>query len=123
MLILDEPFSGLDPFNVELFCKKLCVVTKGKVVLEGYLKDIKEQFRKKNIIVEGDIDIDKIKKIKGVLEVIEKGNSYQIKIESKEVNDDVFKVVSKSNNITKYALEEPSLEEIFVAKVGEAYEK
>ena len=65
----------------------------------------------------------KIKKIKGVLEVIEKGNSYQIKIESKEVNDDVFKVVSKSNNITKYALEEPSLEEIFVAKVGEAYEK
>ena len=84
---------------------------------------IKEQFRKKNIIVEGDIDINKIKKIKGVLEVIEKGNSYQIKIESKEVNDDVFKVVSKSNNITKYALEEPSLEEIFVAKVGEAYEK
>ena len=150
LLILDEPFSGLDPFNVELFkqeiiemskkgsmiifsshrmehvelfCKKLCVITKGKVVLEGYLKDIKEQFRKKNIIVEGDIDIDKIKKIKGVLEVIEKGNSYQIKIESKEVNDDVFKVVSKSNNITKYALEEPSLEEIFVAKVGEAYEK
>lgn len=150
LLILDEPFSGLDPFNVELFkqeiiemskkgsmiifsshrmehvelfCKKLCVITKGKVVLEGYLKDIKEQFRKKNIIVEGDIDIDKIKKIKGVIEVIEKSNSYQIKIESKEVNDDVFKVVSKSNNITKYALEEPSLEEIFVAKVGEAYEK
>ena len=150
LLILDEPFSGLDPFNVELFkqeiiemskkgsmiifsshrmehvelfCKKLCVNKKRKVVLEGYLKDIKEQFRKKNIIVEGDIDINKIKKIKGVLEVIEKGNSYQIKIESKEVNDDVFKVVSKSNNITKYALEEPSLEEIFVAKVGEAYEK
>jgi len=35
----------------------------------------------------------------------------------------VFKEVSKSKNIIKYALEEPTLNEIFVAKVGESYEK
>lgn len=150
LLILDEPFSGLDPFNVELFkneielmaregsmiifsshrmehvelfCKKLVVLMHGKSVLEGNLKDIKEQYRKKNIIVEGDIDIDEIKKINGVVGIEKKNNSYEIKIENKNIGKDVFKVVSKSNNITKYQIEEPSLNEIFITKVGESYEK
>src|SRR5574344_1697238 len=150
LLILDEPFSGLDPFNVELFkqeivdmakrgsmiifsshrmehvelfCKKLVVIMRGKSVLEGYLKDIKEQYRKKNIIVEGDSDIDEIKKIKGAVSVESKANDYEIKIDSIDVSKDVFKVVSKSKNITKYEVEEPSLNEIFVTKVGESYEK
>src|SRR5574344_1614448 len=150
LLICDEPFSGLDPFNVELFkneitemasegsmiifsshrmehvelfCKKLVVLMRGKSVLEGYLKDIKEQYRKKNIIVEGEIEIDEIKKIKGVVSVESKANEYEIKIDSIDVSKDVFKVVSKSKNITKYEVEEPSLNEIFVTKVGESYEK
>ena len=150
LLILDEPFSGLDPFNielfkneitrmanngsiiifsshrmdhVELFCKKLVVLVKGKSVLEGNLKEIKEKYRKKNIIVSGDIDIDAIKKIKGVVSVTKLGTEYEIKIDNKDVSDDVFKVVSKGKNITKYQIEEPSLNEIFITKVGESYEK
>ena len=74
LLILDEPFSGLDPFNVELFkqeiidmskkgsmiifsshrmehvelfCKKLVILMNGRSVISGYLKDIKEKYRKK----------------------------------------------------------------------------
>ena len=99
LLILDEPFSGLDPFNVELFkseivemakkgsiiifsshrmehvelfCKKLVVLKNGKPVLEGELSDIKEKYRKKNILVKGDIDLDKIRTLDGVIEIIEK---------------------------------------------------
>ena len=150
LLILDEPFSGLDPFNielfkneitrmanngsiiifsshrmdhVELFCKKLVVLVKGKSVLEGNLKEIKEKYRKKNIIVSGDIDLDAVKKIKGVVSVTKLGTEYEIKIDNKDVSDDVFKVVSKGKNITKYQIEEPSLNEIFITKVGESYEK
>lgn len=150
LLILDEPFSGLDPFNVELFkqeitemaskgsmiifsshrmehvelfCKKLVVLMNGKSVLEGYLKDIKEKYRKKNILVKGDIDLDKIKNVDGVLEINEKADEYEIKIKDSNVSDDVFKVVSKGKNITKFQIEEPSLNEIFVSKVGESYEK
>ena len=150
LLILDEPFSGLDPFNielfkdeitrmanngsiiifsshrmdhVELFCKKLVVLVKGKSVLEGNLKEIKEKYRKKNIIVSGDIDIDAVKKIKGVVSVTKLGTEYEIKIDNKDVSDDVFKIVSKGKNITKYQIEEPSLNEIFITKVGESYEK
>ena len=150
LLILDEPFSGLDPFNVELFkdeikemakkgsiiifsshrmehvelfCKKLVVLMRGKSVLEGDLKKIKENYRKKNIIVNGDFDKEEIKKIKGVVSVTKIGTDYEIKIDNIDVSKDVFKVISKSKDINKYVIEEPSLNEIFVTKVGESYEE
>lgn len=150
LLILDEPFSGLDPFNVELFkneitemakkgsmiifsshrmehvelfCKKLVILMHGKTVLSGDLKDIKQQYRKKNIMVKGDFNIKNVEKIKGVVSVTDKNDEYEIKIDSKDVADEVFKEISKSKNITKYVVEEPSLNEIFITKVGESYEK
>ena len=150
LLILDEPFSGLDPFNVELFkdeikemakkgsiiifsshrmehvelfCKKLVVLMRGKSVLEGDLKKIKENYRKKNIIVNGDFDKEEIKKIKGVVSVTKIGTDYEIKIDNIDVSKDVFKVISKSKDINTYVIEEPSLNEIFVTKVGESYEE
>lgn len=150
LLILDEPFSGLDPFNielfkneivemskqgsmiifsshrmehVELFCKKLVVMLRGKSVLEGYLSDIKEQYRKKNILIKGDISKKELEKIDGVIEVIEKADEYEVKIEEESIASKVFETVSKHKKITKFVVEEPSLNEIFVAKVGESYEK
>ncbi len=150
LLILDEPFSGLDPFNVELFkqeitemskegsmiifsshrmehvelfCKKLVIIMHGKTVLGGNLKDIKEQYRKKNIFVKGDITKEELLKVKGVLEVVEHADEYEVKIDSIDVADAVFKEVSKHKNIMKFAVEEPSLNEIFISKVGESYDK
>ncbi len=150
LLILDEPFSGLDPFNVELFkseivemskngsiiifsshrmehvelfCKKLVIILKGKTVLEGYLSDIKEQYRKKDIFIKGTVSKEELEKVSGVLEVIEKADEYEVKIESKEIVPKVFQVVSKAKDITKFVVEEPSLNEIFVSKVGESFEK
>lgn len=149
LLILDEPFSGLDPINVkmfqeailelkekgcsiifsshqmehiELFCEKLVILVKGKVVLSGYLKDIKKEYRKKNIFIEGDILVDKLKKILGVLEVVKNANEYQVKIESDQIVDSVFQAISK-NKIRKFVVEEASLNEIFIEKVGESYDK
>ena len=150
LLILDEPFSGLDPFNielfkneilelsrkgsmiifsshrmehVELFCKKLVVLVNGKTVLEGNIKNIKENYQKKNIILKADIDKEKISKIEGVEEIIEKSDEYEIRISSKDVIDKIFKYVSTCTNVVKFVVEEPSLNEIFISKVGESYEK
>jgi len=150
LLILDEPFAGLDPFNielfkeeilalskkgsiiifsshrmdhVELFCKKLVVLVNGKSVLSGNIKDIKESYMKKNIFIKGNVEIDKLKNVKGVEEVVELADEYEVKISSKEVIENVFKYVSKCSNVTKFVVEEPSLNEIFVSKVGESYEK
>ena len=150
LLILDEPFSGLDPFNVELFkemiiemankgsiiifsshrmehvelfCKKIVVLMHGKSVLEGNIKDIKENYRQKNIFIKGDIDIKEIKEIKGVKEVIKHPNEIEVKVEEFKIADKVFDKIKKSPNISKFVIEEPTLNEIFVSKVGENYEK
>ena len=150
LLILDEPFSGLDPINVELFknvilefkkkgtsiifsshrmehvelfCEKLVVLVKGKSVISGYLKDIKEEYRKKNVIVKGNIDVDLIKKIDGVVDVIYEMDEYIIKVESNDIVPNIFKKISKCDNITKFVVEDASLNEIFIAKVGEAYDE
>ena len=148
LLILDEPFTGLDPINVKLmkeaiidlknkgcsiifsshqmeyiedFCEKLVILVKGKPILEGNLKDIKESYAKKNILIKGDIDTDEIKKIKGVISVgLEKGE-YVVKIENMDVASKVFAKI-KNNNITKYDVEEPSLNEIFIESVGGIHE-
>lgn len=149
LLILDEPFSGLDPFNVELFeneirelskkgsmiifsshrmehvelfCKKLVILVKGKSVIEGYLTDIKEQYRKKNIFIKGTINLSAIKKIKGVIQAKIVGEEYQIQIENDQYIKQVFEAISTSNDITKFSVEEPSLNEIFIEKVGESFE-
>lgn len=150
LLILDEPFSGLDPFNVELFkkeilemsnrgsmiifsshrmehvelfCKKLVVMLKGKAVLEGELSEIKEQYRKKNILIKGDVKKEELESIKGVLSVIQKADEWEVKIEEQKIATKVFEAISNHKKITKFVVEEPSLGEIFVAKVGENYDK
>ncbi len=145
LLILDEPFSGLDPINVEMlkkaiielqetgcaiifsshqmeqiedFCEKLVILSHGKVVVAGYLKDIKNEYRKKNILLRGDnLPLDKIRKLKGVISLEEHRGEYLVKIESLDIANSIFKIV-KDYNITKYDVTEPTLNEIFIEKVG-----
>ncbi len=150
LLILDEPFSGLDPINIELFkslimelkkdgtsiifsshrmdhveyfCDALVILVKGRTVLEGYLKEIKEGFRKKNIIIEGSVNESELKKIKGVLKVEENKGVFTVSIENNNVVSSVFDYIKNKKDITKFVVEEPTLNEIFIEKVGESYEK
>ena len=150
LLILDEPFSGLDPINIELFkdiilemknkktiiifsthrmdhveyfCENLVVLVNGKTVLSGSVKQIKKNFGRKNIKIIGDIDIKELKKIDGVLDITKNMDEYTVKIHNDITIDKVFKIISKSKNIMKYVVEEATLNEIFIDKVGESYEK
>ena len=150
LLILDEPFSGLDPINVELFkevileyknegrmiifsshrmdhveyfCEKLLILVKGETVLEGKLKNIKDEYKKKNIKIIGDVKKEELLKIDGVLKVEKAGIEYIVNIKEKNYVKNVFDYVKKQNNIEKFIVEEPTLNEIFIEKVGESYEK
>lgn len=150
LLILDEPFSGLDPINVqlfmdvikelkekgtsiifsshrmehvEMFCEKLVILVEGKSVLSGNLKEIKKEYRKKNIhIVAEDIDIEKLKKVNGVIDVLVNETEMIVKIESNENVKDVFNAIKNSKDVSKFVVEDASLNEIFLEKVGVNYE-
>lgn len=149
LLILDEPFSGLDPINVELFkkvilelkkkgtsiifsshrmehvelfCEELVVLVKGKSVLQGKLTDIKKSYKKKNLIVMGDIETDKISKCEGVIKIDKIGKEYIIKVSDESYVKKIFKEIATFDNITKFNVEDASLNEIFISIVGEAYE-
>ena len=149
LLILDEPFSALDPFNVslmmeaikeiskkgtmvifsshrmehvEMFCEKLLILVKGKAILQGSLKQIKDDYQKKFIHIVGDIDIAKIKKLDGVEKIEKTPEEYIIKIASKEIIEKVFNAIKNEKNITRFLVEDPTLNEIFVSKVGEILE-
>ncbi len=150
LLILDEPFSGLDPINielfidvikelksrgaiiifsthrmdhVELFCEKLVIMVRGKSILEGYLKDIKKAYRKMNIIINGNVNKEELLKISGVISVEIVVDDIVVKIQDESIIDNVFKYISKCSDIQKFIVEEATLNEIFIAKVGESYEK
>jgi len=145
LLILDEPFTGLDPLNVkqfkdaiydlkkkgciiifsshqmehiEEFCEKLVILVKGKVVLSGYLKDIKKEYRKMNIFIDSDVSLQELESIDGVMEVLEVNGERLVKVESEDVIDKVFEVV-RVHKVRKFVVEDASLNEIFIDKVGE----
>ncbi len=150
LLILDEPFSGLDPINVEMFkkeilrlkkkgtmiifsshmmehieyfCDSLIILVKGNTVLEGKLTKIKKDFRKKNVKVQASLDEKEILKVKGVEGIEKNKDEYTIRLEDESYVNNLFKAISKYDNVTKFVVEEPTLNEIFVSKVGEVYEK
>ena len=146
LLILDEPFTGLDPINVkqfkdaiydlkkkgciiifsshqmehiEEFCEKLVILVKGKVVLSGYLKDIKKEYEKMNIFIDSTVSKEELTSINGVLDVKIKNQEYSVKVSNEEVIDKVFDALKK-HKVKKFVVEEASLNEIFIDKVGEA---
>ncbi len=149
LLILDEPFTGLDPINVEqfmevikelkekntiiifsshrmehveLFCEKLVILVHGKSVLSGSLKEIKKSYQKKNIHIQADVDISKLKEIEGVIDVEKTAEDYIVKIKDQESISNVFNYIKKCQNVTEFRVEDPTLNEIFLEKVGVLYE-
>ena len=150
LLVLDEPFSGLDPINTELFvevirdfqkkgamvvfsshqldhveafCEEVIVLEKGKAIIEGKLVDIKKEYKKHKIRIIGDIDIEQLKKIPGVYDIDQNLIETIVRIENEAVSKAVFDYIKTCHHIIKYDVEQASLSEIFIAKVGRRHEE
>lgn len=149
LIILDEPFSGLDPLNVELLkesvkdlnnngatiifsthrmehveelCEELCILNKGKQVVSGNIDQIKKDFGQKDIIIEGEHDVSFIKAMPGVLDVTRIRNKTTVKIADEQFAEPIFNEVVKLGFFKRFQVQEPSINDIFIAKVGEKYE-
>ncbi|WP_164669584.1 ABC transporter ATP-binding protein [Virgibacillus doumboii] len=149
LLILDEPFSGLDPINVEMLkeavidlkekgtsivfsshrmehveelCEHLCILHKGKPVVQGELREIKKSFGKKNLIVHADFPVEYLKDYPGVLRYKPVTEGCELQIEREDIAGKIFDALHGKGFVRKFELEEPSLNDIFIEKVGASYE-
>jgi ABC-2 type transport system ATP-binding protein len=149
LLILDEPFSGLDPVNVEMLkeavialkengativfsshqmhhveemCEHLCILHKGSPVVHGTLKEIKRAFGKKNLIIHADFSLDSLMNYPGVVKAKTTMEGIHLQIKGENIAEKILKEIVDKGLIRKFALEEPSLNDIFIEKVGNSYE-
>lgn len=150
-IVLDEPLSGLDPVNsdlfksiirelieskkyiimsshqmatIEEFCKDITILNRGNVVLQGDLNVIKKGYGRVNMMIKTEEDIDTYIESMGLTVVNKTPDGYQIKVtDEKQAKTFLEKLVADNITIIRYELREPSLHEIFVEKVGETHEE
>ena len=158
IVILDEPFSGLDPVNsrilqdvvmeligqnkivifsshqmsyVEEFCKDIVIINKGDVVLSGDLDNIKREFGKNQLVVSAvDKTLDDLENIinEHMSDILEITGRTREELIIKNVADVsrkqiLSKFISENIEIERFETYKPSLNDIFVSKVGDADEK
>lgn len=146
LIVLDEPFSGLDPVNTEIlkkviidlvkegkyiimsahemhtieeFCTNVIILNKGKTVLKGNLRSIKESYPANRVLISTNDNISNI--IKSLKLELENSvdNSYVIKIKDENDGYKLLDKVIKSNiKVNKFEIEKPTLNDIFIEKVG-----
>ena len=144
LIILDEPFSGLDPVNsllvadlikkkkkdkiivlsshqmsiVEEFCTDILILDRGITKLQCNLINIKNEYSdsKLEVITIKDID-EKIKKAK--LDIINKvGSSYTLSIKNKDDAYKLLKLLDDNDQVIKFEILKPNLNDIFISTVG-----
>ena len=147
LIVLDEPFSGLDPVNTELlkniilelvkedkyivmsshqmnsveeFCEDVVILNKGKTVLKGNLNEIKDSYPVKKIEIDTKVDITKILQDNKLETKNKEGRKYIISINNQEQAQTLLNdLVRNDIVIEKFELLKPTLHEIFIEKVGE----
>lgn len=147
LVVLDEPFSGLDPVNTELlkniiidlvkngkyvimsahqmatieeFCSDILILNKGKTVLQGNLRKIKESYPANRVKIETNKKINEyIKNLELEIEN-ETNNDYTIKISDENKAHELLKrLIENEVIVNKFEIMKPTLNDIFIEKVGE----
>lgn len=147
LVVLDEPFSGLDPVNTEIlkniiiglvkngkyvimsahqmatieeFCKDILILNRGKTVLQGNLKEIKDSYPANRVQVSVNKRIDNIIKELNIEVENEKNNEYNLKISDEKIAHNLLdKIVKSGIEVSKFEIMKPTLNDIFIEKVGE----
>ncbi len=145
LLVLDEPFSGLDPVNqillkdilielrksnvaivfsthqmeqVERLCDNISLINLGRVVLQGGIRDIKKAHGTNTVHVEFDGDGSFLAKVKGVKRADVYPNAAELELDDLSKAGTLLTTVASKLNVQKFEVREPSLQSIFVSVVG-----
>lgn len=148
LIVVDEPFSGLDPVNtrlveeiileqcragktiimsthqmhqVEALCTRIVLIDRGHTVLYGKVDEIKRRFAGNALFLEGQGDFTQLP---GVLQVREQNGGWHVALASDTHPQDVFRALAQRTDvrIDRFEIAEASLEDIFIAVVNRALE-
>lgn len=151
LVILDEPFSGLDPVNadflkkgivalkdkgscvifsshnmnnVEEICDKLVMIHNGKQVLYGGIEEVRQSFGRTKLLIETpDWTEQQLATLEGVKAVKHHyAHQYLLELADETYGKAIFDQVTKGNYVPVFYQQAPTLEEIFKLKAGESHE-
>ncbi|WP_086347428.1 ABC transporter ATP-binding protein [Candidatus Enterococcus clewellii] len=150
LVILDEPFSGLDPVNAELLkdgiielkqkgscvifsshnmdnvekiCDHLLMLRSGKIVLNGKVHEIRESFGRTKVFLESSLSAEEVASIDGVSSAIKRGDGIvDATLSDPKAGEEIFTRATQFGYIPMFNQQPPTLEEIFKMKAGEPNE-
>jgi len=143
IIVVDEPFSGLDPVNtrlvkeimeeqrqagktiimsthqmyqVEALCNRIVLINEGRTVLYGEVEQIKRDFAGNAVVVEGQGDFANVP---GVLETRQQDGEWHMALEPGTGPQDVFRALAAREGIKveRFEIAEPSLDDVFISVV------
>ena len=144
-LILDEPFSGLDPVNrsllmeailylrekgttilfsshqmdnVEELCDHLCILKRGVSLFTGSLIDLKEQYGKIKLSIRTELSESQLSEFPGVKSVKKTKDGYTLLLENESYGEQLYEIIGKGKYMEKFSMDYLSLDEIFKDLVG-----
>src|SRR5438270_1516330 len=149
LIILDEPFSGLDPVNtallknvilelkqagksilfsthqmeqVERMCDAILLINRGKAVLHGELREVKSRYGRDTVQIEFQGDSSFLEQPGLVHSVTRNGRGVEVRLMPGADPQSLLQLAAARARMSKFELVEPSLEEIFIEVVGKSNE-
>lgn len=147
LIILDEPFSGLDPVNIEIIkdvilkekqrgatilfsdhdmsnveelCDDVLMINNGRIVINGSVNEVRNSFGLTRLFIRTTRNLDEVKELPGVQKAILQNNGvYKIWLDKASYGQEIFNLLSQGKYIQTFDQEPPTLDEIFKLKAGE----
>jgi ABC-2 type transport system ATP-binding protein len=146
LLILDEPFSGLDPVNavvikdiildyhrsghtivfsthmmdqVEKLCDQICLIHRGRVVLSGTLAGVKQQYGRNGVTLRIEGDGSFLKSLPEVASCQDNGNELFLRLHDGVDPGIILDAARARLTVTRFEVAEPSIHDIFIERVSE----
>ena len=101
-----------------MICENICLINKGRLVLEGNLSSIKKKFGKNTVVLEYEGDASFINGFSGIQKIDDYGKFMEINLMEKEDPQELLRKLIGKIAINRFEVKEPTLNAIFIEKVG-----